>query len=159
MMKIGAVVSIYAAVASSLESNQYIEGIYSVKKGFHYSNKSSLTWGENNFTTISASVSMSPSCATYNCSTSCSDTAWYLDWNKLWGKVRCGYLNGNHDDSDRFVWRRCSDPTCDMYISGKNMIQLGAYRYKCMDILPISVSYIYHTATTMGESRTKHQTC
>ena len=27
-------------------------------------------------------------------------------WNKLFGTTRCGYLNSNHQDSDRFVWRR-----------------------------------------------------
>jgi hypothetical protein len=39
------------------------------------------------------------------------------DWNKLWGKSRCG--NHHHDDSDRFVWRATTDGN----------IQLAAYAY------------------------------
>lgn len=39
------------------------------------------------------------------------------DWNKLWGKSRCG--NHHHKDSDRFVWRAAAD----------GAIELAAYAY------------------------------
>ena len=48
----------------------------------------------------------------YNLGTDCQ-----TDWNKLWGKSRCG--NHHHQDSDRFVWRAASDGS----------IQLAAYAY------------------------------
>lgn len=41
------------------------------------------------------------------------------DWNKLWGKSRCG--NHHHHDSDRFVWRASS--------SSPSFIELAAYAY------------------------------
>ena len=31
--------------------------------------------------------------------------------------------------SDRFVWRRCSDPTCARFEEGKEKIELAAYSY------------------------------
>jgi len=43
------------------------------------------------------------------------------DWNKLWGKSRCGFFHHHHLDSDRFVWRAHPD------INGT--IQLAAYAY------------------------------
>ncbi len=59
-------------------------------------------------------------------------------WNKLWGTVRCGYLNTNHKDSDRFVWRRANSclifngshvvgekPNCP----DANFIEIAAYAY------------------------------
>ena len=59
-------------------------------------------------------------------------------WNKLWGTVRCGMFNSNHQDSDRFVWRRAQ--SC-LKFSGNNvigeiedcpekdLIELAAYTY------------------------------
>jgi hypothetical protein len=44
-----------------------------------------------------------------------------LDWNKLWGRSRCGFLRHHQKDSDRFVWR--AHPTVD------GAIQLAAYSY------------------------------
>jgi hypothetical protein len=129
MRYIEATVLILTTVAFSMGDNKFIYGVFSVRKGLHYSNKTTIEWGSNDFASSRVTVSMSTSCATYDCSQSCEDTKWYYDWNKLWGKIRCGYTNGNHDDSDRFVWRRCSDPTCALYVSGQNMIQLGAYRF------------------------------
>lgn len=83
------------------EKDGNIAGLFYVFEGFHYANKSSVTWGENGQTDFSVSVSMSSSCATYNCSSSCTDTAWEYDLNKLWGKARCGYHHDHHKDSDR----------------------------------------------------------
>jgi len=109
-----------------------INGAYQVKQGFHYSNKTSITWGENSEKSFSVLISMSDEFATYDCtnttSYSCEDPAWIYDWNKLWGKSRCGYAHGHHQDSDRFVWRRCSDSSCSLY-DGKNKISLAAYSY------------------------------
>lgn len=135
-----------------------IVGTYKVKKNLHYSNKTSLTWGENSATTWNVTVSLSSSTATYDCSNTtsyeCLDPAWIYDYNKLWGKSRCGYAHGHHVDSDRFVWRRCtllpahthtiilsnhyrsifrcSDPSCNAYVEGTQRVQLAAYRYKLL---------------------------
>jgi hypothetical protein len=100
-----------------------INGVYAVPTNFHYPNKTTVIWGENNATSWSVQVSLSPSCGTYNSSSTCDDTKWYGDWNKLWGKARCGYANSHHDDSDRFVWRRATDSI------DNTLISLAAYSY------------------------------
>jgi hypothetical protein len=41
-------------------------------------------------------------------------------WNQLWGTTRCGYLTDNHQDSDRFVWRRAG--SCLIYDSTGHVI-------------------------------------
>ena len=112
-----------------LSQSDNVNGVYAVYPNHHYANKTSMIWGYNNMTSWNVSVSMSSSCATYDCSSSCpEDPAWYYDWNKLWGKVRCGYLHDIHKDSDRFVWRRCSDTTCTAF-QGTDAIQIAAYSY------------------------------
>ena len=80
-------------------------------------------------------VKLSESCSIYryNCtntaSYNCEDTAgWPFDFNKLWGRARCGYLHDHHQDSDRFFFRRCSDGSCNSY-NGTNTIQIAAYSY------------------------------
>lgn len=121
---------IFCAVGIHAEQTDNINGAYKVAVGRHYANKSSLFWGQNSETDWSVTVSMSDSCALYNSSSTCDDPAWYGDWNKLWGKTRCGYAHDNHKDSDRFVWRRCSDPTCALFVDdGKPRIALAAYSY------------------------------
>jgi hypothetical protein len=50
-------------------------------------------------------------------------------WNKLWGKQRCGVFNGIHEDSDRFVFRRCSDSTCPKWDNTNPSIEIAAYAY------------------------------
>lgn len=116
----------------SLAQSDNINGFFQVSQGHHYSNKTSLTWGENGEKSFSVKITMSPEFATYDCSNtttySCEDPVWYYDWNKLWGKARCGYMHDHHEDSDRFVWRRCADSTCASY-DGTPKIQLGAYSY------------------------------
>lgn len=114
--------------ATSVQSN--IDGVYTVKKGLHYPNKTSVVWGENDQKIFSVLVSLSESCATYNSSDSCDDEQWYYDFNKLWGKARCGYTNSHHDDSDRFTWRRCTSSACAGYDEslGKR-VQIAAYSY------------------------------
>lgn len=109
-----------------------INGIYMVKYNDHYSNKSSVTWGMNSDKIFSVNVKLSLACSTYDCknttSYTCEDSMYQYDWNKLWGKARCGYYNSHHDDSDRFVFRKCSDNSCNAY-NGENRIQIGAYSY------------------------------
>jgi hypothetical protein len=111
------------SVVIGQEIDHNINGIYTVQTNMHYPNKSSVVWGENNQTSWSVQVSLSASCGTYNSSATCDDPVWYGDWNKLWGKARCGYVNSHHDDSDRFVWKRATDA------SDNTLIALGAYSY------------------------------
>jgi hypothetical protein len=35
----------------------------------------------------------------------------------------------HHQDSDRFVWRRCSDATCASYIPDTERIEISTYSY------------------------------
>ena len=111
-----------------------IHGIFEVNFNENYSNKSGLSWGTNDDATMSVLVSLSESASLYNCSNkenySCDDTlGWMYDWNKLWGKSRCGDYTTYHQNSDRFTFRRCSDSSCDAYIENQNRIQIGAYSY------------------------------
>ena len=107
-----------------------INGPYQVKEGYHYANKTSITWGKNGEKDWSINIKFDNNAAIYNSSTTCDDEAWYGDWNKLWGKARCGYYHDHHKDSDRFVWRRCSESTCGIYDnSGSSYIQIGGYSY------------------------------
>lgn len=137
--KIAAVAWLFALAslsggAQALEKEQYdnINGAFEVKKGHHYSNKTSVTWGQNSQKDFSVTIALSKSAAIYDCTNttdySCEDSAWMFDWNKLWGKSRCGYAHGHHQDSDRFVFRKCSDSSCKAY-NGVPSIQLGAYSY------------------------------
>ena len=121
----------FAGIVNSLDKvkNDNIEGTYAVKKGLHYSNKTTVTWGMNSQKSWYTIASLSLAAATYNSSETCDDPAWYYDWNKLWGKARCGYFHGHHQDSDRFVFRRCSDPTCASYIPGTQRIEIATYSY------------------------------
>jgi len=121
---------VLACITINANKTDNINGVYEVAVGRHYANKSSVTWGQNSQTEWSVTVAMGDSCALYNSSSTCDDTAWYGDWNKLWGKTRCGYMHDNHKDSDRFVWRRCSDPTCALFVDdGVPRIALAAYSY------------------------------
>ena len=87
--------------ANKSEMTDNVDGPYQVPKGFHYANKTSIEWGRNSELSWSVTVSLASELATYDCTTSCDDTAWYADWNKLWGKTRCGYATGVHEESDR----------------------------------------------------------
>ena len=108
--------------SATKELSGNIDGVYTVSKNHHYANKSTLIWGENDQFSMTVQVSFAPSCATYNSSSSCDDPAWYA--------VRCGYLHSNHQDSDRFVWRRCTTENCDGFNdSSSPRVQLAAYSY------------------------------
>jgi hypothetical protein len=116
-----------------------INGPFSVKYNHHYSNKSTVIWGKNGATDWNVRVSLSQSAAIYDCSNNtetgyyCEDASYMYDWNKLWGKARCGYTHDHHDDSDRFVFRKCSDSSCAAYPGNSSdsstFIQIGAYSY------------------------------
>ena len=81
-----------------------------------------------------------------------NNTAWYLfpstdnkgrsctqSWNQLWGSTRCGFLTNNHQDSDRFVWRRagsCMNYDPQGHVTGEkpncpeaDLVELGASAY------------------------------
>ena len=97
------------------EYSDNINGSYMVRKGHHYSNKTKLIWGQNEETEMvflnysltplsinrlnlllcfdiyqEVSVVMPRTAAIYNCTSTCDDPIWMYDWNKLWGKARCG---------------------------------------------------------------------
>lgn len=67
-----------------------INGTYAVFKNHHYSNKTSVTWGQNGLHDFQVMISLSPAAATYDCqntsSYSCEDSSYMYDWNKLWGR-------------------------------------------------------------------------
>ena len=80
-------------------------------------------------------VTFGQSAATYNGGSCFANTVEYYDWNKLWGKGRCGYTHNHQLDSDRFVWRRLqklhtSSPNCAASnVANCSGIQLGTYSY------------------------------
>ena len=108
------------------EKDDNIAGPFMVKFNHHYSNKTTVTWGQNGQKDWSVRVVLPVEAATYDCtnttSYSCEDAAYMYDWNKLWGKARCGYTHDHHQDSDRFVFRKCKTPAV-------NCIEVAAYSY------------------------------
>ena len=81
--------------------------------------------------TWSVKVTFDQAAVTYNGGT-CFDanTVDYYDWNKLWGKARCGGLH--QQDSDRFVWRRLQNYHTPANCGGMancSGIQLATYSY------------------------------
>lgn len=60
-------------------------------------------------------------------------------WNMIWGATRCGFNMTNHEDSDRFVWRRaisCFIFDAQGHVIGEktncseaNLIEIAAYAY------------------------------
>jgi hypothetical protein len=126
------VINLCIGIANCYSPTDNINGGFQVRQNFHYSNKTSIEWGHNGELEFSVNVIMPQEATTYDCSNttdySCEDPSWIYDWNKLWGKARCGYMHDHHTDSDRFVWRRCSDSSCSAY-DGTPKIQLAGYSY------------------------------
>jgi hypothetical protein len=125
---------LFVGIASAQEKTDNINGEYSIKQNRQYAVKHAVTWGQNGSPTFSNLITLSSSTAVYNCTNTdsyqCEDTnGWTFDWNKLWGKGRCGYYHDHHKDSDRFVWRRCSDASCKAYDGVNNKIQIAGYSY------------------------------
>ena len=75
------------AKADSADPVENINGPYQVHMNMHYSNKTTVTWGENSEKLWNVTISMSPSTATYDCTNTstyvCVDPAWIYDYNKL----------------------------------------------------------------------------
>lgn len=77
-------------------------------------------------------ATFSQSAASYRGGSCFSNTVEYYDWNKLWGKARCGYSHNHQQDSDRFVWRRLQDyhsPANCGGLANCTGIQIGTYSY------------------------------
>ncbi len=80
----------------------------------------------------SVKVTFDQSAASYNGGSCFANTVEYYDWNKLWGKARCGYAHSHQQDSDRFVWRRLQNfhnPANCGNIPNCSGIQLATYSY------------------------------
>ncbi|CAF1497971.1 unnamed protein product [Rotaria magnacalcarata] len=77
-----------------------------VKQGQHFTSTLPF-YGFKNESVISVRIQFTESTAHYlfppteSNGRSCSQS-----WNAVWGSTRCGYLNSQLMDSDRFVWRR-----------------------------------------------------
>ena len=137
------------------KTDDNINGEYKIRENMHYADKHTLTWGENGEMVLSNLITLSTETAIYNCTNTgtykCEDTeGWMYDWNKLFGKGRCGYLHDHHKDSDRFVWRRCSDSSCSAYDGANDKIQIAGYSYddslkpyEHPELLPIFASTIF----------------
>lgn len=93
-----------------------------VLPGSHYPYPGVWTfWGFNDENRMSTTATFMPNSANYTFTKENSGCS--LNWNKLWGKGRCGFFNHHHQDSDRFVWRATTVPKVG------NMIQIAAYAY------------------------------
>lgn len=114
------------SIGQGKEKTDNIEGVFMVKFNRHYSNKTTVTWGQNGEKDWSVRVTLPVEAANYDCTNtttySCEDSAYMYDWNKLWGKARCGYAHDHHQDSDRFVFRKCKVPSA-------SCVELAAYSY------------------------------
>ena len=84
----------------------------------------------------SVQVTFGQSAASYNGTSCFANTVEYYDWNKLWGKARCGYTHSHQQDSDRFVWRRLQNfhnPENCGNVPNCSGIQLATYSYDAGD--------------------------
>jgi hypothetical protein len=109
-----------------------------VKQGAHYTSLIPFH-GLKSDAVISTRVQFTSSAARYIFpSTESRGHMCMTSWNKLWGACRCGYLTSNHQDSDRFVFRRVG--SCLRYQSGfvmgeenacpdADLIEIAAYGY------------------------------
>ena len=75
----------------------------------------------DNSTLRSTVVTFRPNAASYVCTGCAAEAICQPNWNKLWGKGRCGFLTAHHIDSDRFAWRR--------HLTLDNLIEIAAYSY------------------------------
>lgn len=78
----------------------------------------------------SVKVTFDQAAVSYNGGSCFANSVEYYDWNKLWGKARCG---GSHQqNSDRFVWRRLQNYHTPANCGGMancSGIQLATYSY------------------------------
>ena len=89
-------------------------------------------WGTNGDALWYNRVTFSRAAAEYSGGSCFASTIEHLDWNKLWGKARCGYTHSHHQDSDRFVWRRLQSEHTPSNCAGQTNcygIQVATYSY------------------------------
>ena len=102
-----------------------IQGTYSldcrtIEKDHHFTSTIPY-YGFKNELVISTRIQFNTNTAHYlfpptdNKGRECSQS-----WNQLWGATRCGYITNNHQDSDRFMWRRAG--SCLIYDSTGHVI-------------------------------------
>lgn len=126
------------SIANIYSSLPATDKCYTVKQGSFYSSILPFN-GANSNTTLATYAKFDRNCAQYLFSD--QDPMGHLcstSWNKLWGTVRCGILNSNHKDSDRFVWRRAQKCLVynSPYVTGEvencdeqDLIEIAAYSY------------------------------
>ncbi|KAL3811086.1 hypothetical protein ACHAXA_008063 [Cyclostephanos tholiformis] len=127
--------------ADAVAGSDNINGVYTVFAGKQYANStcsflcSGPNWGTNGQFSWSVKVTFGQSAASYIGATGtcfANNPIEYYDWNKLWGKARCGYAHSHQTDSDRFVWRRLqnfSNPANCGNVPNCSGIQLATYSY------------------------------
>jgi len=109
-----------------------------VKKGSHYPSLIPFH-GFKSDAIISERVQFTKSAANYTFPSTDPDShVCTVSWNKLWGACRCGYLANNHQDSDRFVFRRALNCFVDesKRVNGEindcpesDLVEIAAYAY------------------------------
>jgi hypothetical protein len=127
-------------IAAVFISNNAVNSVdcRTVKQGAHYPSLIPFH-GFKSDAIISERVQFTKSAANYTFpSTEPDSPACTISWNKLWGACRCGYLANNHNDSDRFVFRRPQNCLVDEServngdinnCSGSNLVEIAAYAY------------------------------
>lgn len=132
---------IYFLIICSLiviSNSQSVEKCYEVQKGWHYTYILPF-YGFNNETELFSWIKLDNSSSNYLFAD--NDEKGHLcttSWNKLFGTNRCNNYFDNHQDSDRFVWRR--NQKCvifnGVYSIGEKydcdesgLIELAAYAY------------------------------
>ena len=111
-----------------------IDGKHTLFAGDHFADRAVLGnyWGTNGDTLWYSRVTFSRAAAEYSGGSCFASTSEYMDWNKLWGKGRCGYTHSHHQDSDRFVWRRLQSEHNPNNCAGQTTcygIQIASYSY------------------------------
>ena len=137
-----AVAAVLLALARTMprsvaQETDNIDGVHTVYAGDHYADCTSRfcfgsNWGDNGQSEWYVKVTFGQSAATYSGGSCFANTVEYYDWNKLWGKARCGYSHGHQQDSDRFVWRRLQDfhtPANCGGLANCTGIQIATYSY------------------------------
>ena len=142
-MKVKSVTMLYiiAIIAAVFIGNAvvYSSDCLTVKDGAHYPSPIPFH-GFKSATQMSTLVQFTGSSASYEFPASDPNFSRCTpSWNKLWGACRCGYLRTNHQDSDRFVFRRavnCFDGETNN-CSKSDLIEIAAYAYD-NDTAPIT---------------------
>ena len=117
------VIAVFALVAlqlSTVKAATSAETCYDVHRGDFYPTPL-VPFEFDNSTERSTAVTFRPNASAYKCTGCPAEPAGcQSNWNKLWGKGRCGYFTLHHIDSDRFAWRR--------NLAMDDQIEIAAYR-------------------------------